>query len=67
MLCKLPEDLDPATEEQLGTDLLQCRDVASAQFTDTLSESFNNSIQSINSIVVGADHFRRRTGLYCAV
>ena len=29
-----------------------CRDVASAQFTDTLSESFNNSIQSINSIVV---------------
>ena len=52
VLCKLPEDLDTAAEEQLGTDLLQCRDVASAQFTDTLSESFNNSIQSINSIVV---------------
>ena len=52
VLCKLPEDLDTAAEEQLGTDLLQCRDVASTQFTDTLSESFNNSIQSINSIVV---------------
>ena len=52
VLCKLPEEMDSATEEQLGTDLLQCRDVASAQFTDTLSESFNNSIQSINSIVV---------------
>ena len=52
VLCKLPEKMDSATEEQLGTDLLQCRDVASAQFTDTLSESFNNSIQSINSIVV---------------
>ena len=41
LLCKLPEDWTPATEEErLGTDLLQCRDVVSAQFTDTLSESF---------------------------
>lgn len=52
LLCKLPEDISPKAEEQLGTDLLQCRDVVSAQFTNTLSESFNNSIQSINSIVV---------------
>ncbi len=52
LLCKLPEDITPQDEEQLGTDVLQCRDVVSAQFTDTLSESFDNSIQSINSIVV---------------
>ena len=52
LLCKLPEDLTAQEEERLGTDLLQCRDVVSAQFTDTLSESFNNSITSINSIIV---------------
>ena len=52
LLCKLPEDLTAQEEERLGTDLLQCRDVVSAQFTDTLSESFHNSITSINSIIV---------------
>ena len=52
LLCKLPEDLTAQEEERLGMDLLQCRDVVSAQFTDTLSESFHNSITSINSIIV---------------
>ncbi|MGI6256298.1 MAG: FtsX-like permease family protein [Acutalibacter sp.] len=52
VLCKLPQGITPQDEEQLGTDVLKCRDVVSAQFTDTLSESFDNSIQSINSIVV---------------
>lgn len=52
LLCKLPEDMTSQEEEQLGTELLQCRDVASAQFAHALSESFQNSIQSINSIVV---------------
>ena len=52
LLCKLPEDLTAQEEERLGTDLLQCRDVVSAQFTDTLSESFHNSITRINSIIV---------------
>ena len=52
LLCKLPEDITQEEESQLSTQLLQCRDVVSAQFTNTLSESFNNSIQSINSIVV---------------
>ena len=52
LLCKLPQDITAEQEETLGTQLLQCRDVVTAQFTNTLSESFNNSIQSINSIVV---------------
>ena len=52
LLCKLPEDITPKEESQLSTELLQCRDVVSAQFTNTLSESFGSSIQSINSIIV---------------
>lgn len=52
LLCKLPEDITTEEEDQLGTELLQCRDVASAQFAHVLSDSFSNSIQSINSIVV---------------
>lgn len=52
LLCKLPEDITPEEESQLSTELLQCRDVVSAQFTNTLSESFGSSIQSINSIIV---------------
>ena len=52
LLCKLPQDITAEQEETLGTQLLQCRDVVTAQFTNTLSESFNNSIQSINSIVL---------------
>ena len=52
LLCKLPQDITAEQEETLSTQLLQCRDVVTAQFTNTLSESFNNSIQSINSIVV---------------
>ena len=52
LLCKLPEDITPEEESQLSTELLQCRDVVSTQFTNTLSESFGSSIQSINSIIV---------------
>ena len=49
---RIVKELKAKLEERLGTDLLQCRDVVSAQFTDTLSESFHNSITSINSIIV---------------
>ena len=52
LLCKLPEDITPQEEEALGSDLLRCCDVVSAQFSDTLAESFQNSIKSINTIVV---------------
>ena len=52
LLCKLPEEITLQEEEALGSDLLQCRDVVSAQFSDTLAESFQNSIQSINTIVL---------------
>ena len=52
VLCKLPEDMTAEEEDQLGTDILQCRDVVSSQFVHVLSDSFGNSIKSINSIVV---------------
>ena len=52
LLCKLPEDISSQEQSALGEKLLRCRDVMTAQFTNTLSESFQNSIQGINSIVV---------------
>lgn len=50
LLCKLPEtELD---QKSLSTDLLECEDVAALRFTTELSESFGNSIKSIDSIIV---------------
>ncbi len=49
LLCKLAEDID---EDALSTELLACRDVATLRFTEELSESFGNSIKSIDSITV---------------
>ncbi len=55
ILCKLPMDEngnEAMDEEELSTRLLECRDVAAARFTTELSESFGNSIKSIDSIIV---------------
>ena len=52
VLCMLPEDENEGTEDALTTDLLKCRDVSGAQFTTELSRSFDNTIQSIDYIVV---------------
>lgn len=52
VLCKLPEGMTSLEEERLTTDLLKCRDVAAARFTTELSESFGNSITSLNSIIL---------------
>lgn len=49
-LCKLSEtELD---EKALSTELLSCSDVAALRFTNELSESFGNSIKSIDSIIL---------------
>lgn len=52
LLCKMAENWDAANGDRLSTKLLECRDVAAARFTSELSESFGNSIQSINSVIV---------------
>lgn len=52
VLCKLPGSETAVDEDALTTDLLECRDVAAARFTTELSESFGNSIKSIDSIIV---------------
>ncbi len=54
LLCQLADgmDEDPQAEEALATELLQCRDVAGAQFTHELTASFSQSLGSINYIVV---------------
>jgi len=49
VLCKLGETT--VNEDVLTTELLECRDVAAARFTTELSESFGNSIKSIDSII----------------
>lgn len=50
LLCKLPEtELD---EKALSTKLLDCPDIAALRFTNELSESFGNSIKSIDSIIL---------------
>ncbi len=52
VLCKLPEGMSAAEEDSLSSSLLECRDVAAARFTTELSESFENSISSLDSIVL---------------
>ena len=52
VLCKLPQDGPAAGTDQLSTKILKCEDAAAVTFTEELSESFYNSIQSINYIVV---------------
>ncbi len=52
LLCRLPEDGPAGGEEALSADLLQCDEVAMTTSTIQLSQSFHNSIQSINYIVV---------------
>lgn len=52
LLCKMAEGWDPANGNELSTSLLECRDVAAARFTSELSESFGNSIKSINSVIM---------------
>ncbi len=51
VLCKLP-DTGAVQKQDLSTQLLECRDVAATRFTTELSESFGNSIRSIDSIIV---------------
>ncbi len=54
LLCQLADGMDdnPQAEEELATELLQCRDVAGAQFTHEITASFSQSLGSINYIVV---------------
>ena len=52
LLCRLPEEGPAGGEDELSTQLLQCEDVAMTTSTVELSASFQNSIQSINYIVV---------------
>ena len=52
LLCKLPAQEDAQDEDQLTTDLLKCRDISGTQYTTELSRSFNDTISSINFIVV---------------
>lgn len=52
ILCRLPEGSTPQDEEDLTTALLQCRDVAMTTFNTEISRSFDNTIQSLNLIVV---------------
>ncbi len=52
ILCRLPEDGPKGGADELNTALLGCDDVAMVTSTEELSRSFNNSIQSINYIVV---------------
>lgn len=52
LLCRLPEGGPEGGEDELTTGLLKCEDVAMTTSTEELSASFNNSLQSINYIVV---------------
>lgn len=54
LLCQLADGMDeaPQAEQALATELLQCRDVAGAQFTHEVTASFSQSLGSINYIVV---------------
>ena len=52
LLCKLPADETDKDAGILTTALLKCRDVAGTQYTTELSRSFNDTISSINFIVV---------------
>lgn len=52
LLCLLPEEGPEGGADALTTELLKCGDVAMATSTEELSRSFNNSISSINYIVV---------------
>lgn len=52
LLCRLPEDGPEGGEDELTTELLKCEDVAMTTSTEELSASFNNSLRSINYIVV---------------
>ncbi len=52
LLCLLPEEGPEGGEDALTTELLKCGDVAMTMSTEELSRSFNNSISSINYIVV---------------
>ena len=52
LLCKLPADETDKDAGILTTALLKCRDVSGTQYTTELSRSFNDTISSINFIVV---------------
>ncbi len=52
VLCRLPSGESPEDEDALTTALLQCRDVAMTTFNTEISRSFDNTIQSLNLIVV---------------
>lgn len=52
LLCLLPEEGPKGGADALTTRLLECDEVALATSTEELSRSFNNSISSINYIVV---------------
>ncbi len=52
LLCRLPESESPKDEEALSTALLECRDVAMTTFNTEISRSFDNTIQSLNLIVI---------------
>lgn len=52
LLCRLPKDGPEGGEDELTTSLLKCEDVAMTTSTEELSASFNNSLKSINYIVV---------------
>ncbi len=52
VLCRLPADVTPEEEDALSTELLKSKSVLATQFTDALSESFSNTISSLNSIVL---------------
>ena len=52
LLCLLSEEGPEGGADALTTELLKCGDVAMATSTEELSRSFNNSISSINYIVV---------------
>lgn len=52
LLCRLPEEGPEGGEDELTTMLLRCEDVAMTTSTEELSASFNNSLRSINYIVV---------------
>lgn len=52
LLCRLPEGGPEGGEDELTTELLKCTDVAMTTSTEELSASFNNSLKSINYIVV---------------
>lgn len=52
LFCVVPETLSDEGKEELSTELLKSEDVAGVQFTEDISESFKQSIQSIDTIVI---------------